>query len=142
MFQFVQRKTPCSRGFYTLFSDPPSSIYILAITSVFQNYKPVSNLNPILFPNLQLIQFPDIKPLHIILLCCFFIFCQSFPNFCNDQLVISITVNFSDKSYVQFIRMSFPIHQYVISPVVSVHLRKALSVIRKVLMWEYLFLNN
>ena len=41
--------------FYILFNVLPSPIYVLAVTSVLQNWNSVWDLNLILFPNLQLI---------------------------------------------------------------------------------------
>ena len=120
----------------------PSPIYVLAITSVIQNYKPVSDLNMILFANLQLIQFPDIKHLHIKILGCLFTFCQFFPNFCNHNTVISITFSSVERSYVECFRMSSPIQQYVISLVVSVLMRRVPGVFWKALVWEHLALNK
>jgi len=45
-------------------------------------------------------------------LCCLFTYCKSFPNFCNHQIVISITVSNRERSNIEYNRMSFP---YVIT---------------------------
>ena len=52
-------------------------------------------------------------------LCRLFTYCQSFPKFCNHQIVIIITVSSPDGSYVEYTRIPSPIYQYVISLVVS-----------------------
>ena len=77
------------------------------------------DLNLTLFPNLQLTQFPAIKSFHLKLLWCLFIYCKSFHNFCNHQIVASYTVGPPERSYIEYTRTSSPVYQYVIDLVVS-----------------------
>ena len=58
--------------------------------------------------NFQLILLPETKSFHIRLVCCFFTYCQSFPNFCNHQIVISIKVSSPARSYIEYTQMPSP----------------------------------
>ena len=53
------------------------------------------------------LSFLRFKSFHIKLLCCLFTYCQSFPYFCNHQIVISITFISPERSYIEYTRMSF-----------------------------------
>jgi hypothetical protein len=53
-----------------------------------------------LFMSVLLFQFSRDAPFHIKLLCCLFTYCQSFPNVCNHQILISITVSSHERSYI------------------------------------------
>jgi len=90
LLQFVQTTyIPFRWGFDIFFNVLPSPIYVLAIVS----FSKAANLFQILiwysFLTSRLL-FPEIKSFHITRLCCLFTYCQSFPNFCNRQIVISI----------------------------------------------------
>ena len=124
------------------FNVPPSPIYVLVITYVLQSCKLVCNLNLKPFPNLQLIQLPEIKSFHIKLLYYLFTYCQSFPHFCNHQIVISITASSPETSNIQYTRMPSPIYQHVIDLVVSLPIRRGPGVLMNVSMEEYHALNN
>lgn len=63
--------------------------------------------------------------LHIKLLCCLFTYCQSFPKFCNNQIVTSITVSSPERSHIEFTQMPSLIYQYVMNMVVSSHQEKS-----------------
>jgi len=46
-----------------------------------------------------------------------------FPDFLNDQIVISITFSSPDRSYIEYTRIPAPVYQYVINLVVSLPVR-------------------
>jgi len=72
LFQFIQTKALFSWCFDILFNVLSSPIYVPTITK----FSKATNLNLILFPNLQL---PEIKSLHIKLLCFIFYLLPFFP---------------------------------------------------------------
>ena len=61
--------------------------------------------------------------LHISPLCCFFTYCQSSSNFCNNQILIRMTVSSPVIWYIEFTQTPFTIYQYVIRLVVSLSIR-------------------
>jgi len=96
----------------------------------------------ILFPNLQLIWLPETKSFHIKLLYCLLTYCQSFPNICNYQIVISITVSSPERSYIEYTRMPSPSYQHMINLVMSIPIRRGPGVLMNVSVWEHHALNN
>ena len=96
----------------------------------------------ILFRNLQLTQFPEIKSLHVKLHCCLFIYCQHFRNFCNRQISISITVSSHERSYIQHARMPSPVYHPVVNLVVSLPIRRGLDVFMNISVRNVVFLTN
>ena len=93
-------------------------------------------MNRILFPKLQLSLFPEIKSLHIKLLCCLFIYCQCSPNFCYHQIMINITLGSPEILYIVCTLMPSLIYHYMISVVESSHQEKS-RCIYDVLVWEH-----
>jgi len=81
---------------------------------------------------------PEIKSFRIKLLCCLFTYFQSFPNLCNHQTVISITVNSPGRSYIEYIQMASSVYQYVISLVVSLPIRRGPGLFMKVSVRKHL----
>ena len=53
MTHFLDTQTLFCWDLDIMFNVPPIPIYVLVIVQVLQSYKPVFNLNLILFPNLQ-----------------------------------------------------------------------------------------
>jgi hypothetical protein len=121
-----------SWGFDILFNVLPSPIYVLAITQVLRRWRSIWDLNLILFPNPQLIYLPEINLSTSKFRCFFFTYCQSFPNFCSYQIVISITVSSPETLYFDYTRMPSPIYQHVIN-----RLRVFPSVEVQVYLWTF-----
>ena len=96
-------QTLFSWGLDIIFNALPSPVYVLSISSVHQSPKPVCNPNLILFPILWLIKLPQVKSLPIEPLCGLFTHCQSFPNLCNHQIVICITISSSKTSHIPYL---------------------------------------
>ena len=71
------------------------------------------------------------------LLCCLFTYCQFFTNFCNHQIVISITLSSPERSYIECTQMS-SIYPYGINLVVSLPIRSGPGVLMNVLVSEQL----
>jgi hypothetical protein len=124
-----------------LFNILPSPIYVFTITWVLQSCKPAHNsvwycfLTPAHLAS-------QIKSFPVKRLCCWFTYCQSFPNCIKHQIVISITVSSPETSPIWYTQMPSPIYQYVISQVVSLTIREGPGVLLNVSAREHLALNN
>ena len=71
-----------------------------------------------------------------------FTYCQHFHNICNHQTVISNRVGSPEKSYIEYTRMPSAIYQYVISPVISLPIRRGTGVLMNISEWEHHVLNT
>ena len=76
------------------------------------------------------------------LLRCLLTYCQSFRNFCNYQILISITVSSPERSYIEYTPMSPPIYQYMINLVVSLPIRTGTDVFMNASVREHGTLDN
>ena len=73
---------------------------------------------------------------------CLLTYCQSFPNFCNHQIVISITVSFPKGSCIEYTLMPSPIYLYMINMIVRFPSRRGPGVFMNVSVLEHRALNN
>jgi hypothetical protein len=64
------------------------------------------------------------------------------PNFCNHQIVISITVCSPERSHIEYTRMPSPIYQYMIDLIMSLLIRRGPGVFMNVSVQEHRALNN
>jgi len=67
--------------------------------------------------------------------------CQSFPCFCNYQIVISIAISCPDTSYM-YARIPSPFYQYVINLVVNLPIRRGPGVLMNVSVREHCAFNT
>ena len=74
--------------------------------------------------------------------CFLFTYCQSFPNFCNHQTVLSITVSSSERSYIEYTGIPSAIYQYVVNLVFSVPMRRCPGLFMNVSVREHRSLNT
>ena len=140
LLQFVQTYTLVIVGFDILFHILPSPIYVLAITAnLFEILICYSFLISSSFSSFSFLTL-NIFPIKI--LCCFFTYCQSFPNFCNHQILISITVSTPENLYIEYTRMPSPVCHYVIKLVLSLPIRRGPGVFMNVSVCEYCAINN
>ena len=72
---------------------------------------------------------------------CLLTYCQSFPNFCNHQIVISITVSSSEISYTEYTRKPSFVYLCVINMIFSFPTRRGPGVFMNFSVWEHRDLN-
>ena len=118
-------------------STPEFSKWLLSLRFPHQNPVYASPL-----PHTEPIYFPEIKSFPIKLLCCLFIHCQSFLNFCNHCIVISITVSSPQRSHIKYTRIPPPIYHCVINLVASLPVRRGPGVLMNVSVREHRAINN
>ena len=75
------------------------------------------------------------------LLCYLFNYCQTFPNFCNHQIVIRLTVDSLETSSIWYKQMPSPIYPYAISPLVILPNGRGPGVLMNVSVREHHALN-
>jgi hypothetical protein len=75
-------------------------------------------------------------------LLCLLTHCQSLPNFCHNQIMVSVTICFPERSDIKYTWIPSPVYQNMVNLVVRLSVRRCTSEFIDVTMREYRTFDN